>query len=405
MTREECLTILGLPSQASWDEISIMYHDLSKVWHPDRFSDNERLRLFAEEKMKVINQAYQQLEKDPLLHAGTSAERTVREAADNTSANAHPRPEQNYEQAQNAKARPRHGQPTLSDLFPPLAILLTVLAVVGFLFISASYYFLRPHQALRTITRNVEPRKTVPDSLSPALIPRILSEPPPEPPRSVLQPTDAGLLQELPPKTAQPDGGTAETAPAASPELPQTEASLPIDRTAEPDQLQIQVISEDAFKEKDKMFVLVRDKDVVKRIINYTPDLLDASINCDTQSVKVQLDDNADVNLTDNRGDTALMWAVRRRCVPVAKLLIEHGANVNARSRNGFTAYVWARLVKNKELQDLLQKSGADTNFGAYWWREDDDGKVLWLKHSWDALCKNGQCETKTDHPRRTARR
>jgi hypothetical protein len=43
---------------ASQAEIKQAYKDLAVVWHPDRFTDNPRLREKAEEKLKQINAAY-----------------------------------------------------------------------------------------------------------------------------------------------------------------------------------------------------------------------------------------------------------------------------------------------------------------------------------------------------------
>lgn len=53
--------ILGLNPGASEEEIKEAYKDLIKVWHPDRFSDNERLKEKANEKLKEIILAYKNL--------------------------------------------------------------------------------------------------------------------------------------------------------------------------------------------------------------------------------------------------------------------------------------------------------------------------------------------------------
>ncbi len=53
---------LGLKNGASLDEIKQAYRDLVKVWHPDRFGHDERLRLIAQEKLKEINGAYELLQ-------------------------------------------------------------------------------------------------------------------------------------------------------------------------------------------------------------------------------------------------------------------------------------------------------------------------------------------------------
>ena len=58
MTTEEALEILGLTATASQGDIKEAYRDLAKVWHPDRFPDDARLRDKAQEKLKAVNEAY-----------------------------------------------------------------------------------------------------------------------------------------------------------------------------------------------------------------------------------------------------------------------------------------------------------------------------------------------------------
>ena len=60
---EEHYKTLDASPTASWKEIRILYRDLAQVWHPDRFTENERLREKAETKLKAINHAYEVLRK------------------------------------------------------------------------------------------------------------------------------------------------------------------------------------------------------------------------------------------------------------------------------------------------------------------------------------------------------
>lgn len=71
--RCDALRTLGLREGASWNEIRDTYRDLVKVWHPDRFSDDGKLRSRAEEKLKEVNAAFQCLD--------SSAERRPARAA------------------------------------------------------------------------------------------------------------------------------------------------------------------------------------------------------------------------------------------------------------------------------------------------------------------------------------
>jgi DnaJ domain len=53
--------ILDLEPETSLEEVKKSYRDLVKVWHPDRFHDNQRLQKKANEKLRRINEAYAML--------------------------------------------------------------------------------------------------------------------------------------------------------------------------------------------------------------------------------------------------------------------------------------------------------------------------------------------------------
>jgi curved DNA-binding protein CbpA len=56
---KEALDVLALRPGATAVEIKEAYRDMVKVWHPDRFGSDPRLRQKAEDKLKQINKAYQ----------------------------------------------------------------------------------------------------------------------------------------------------------------------------------------------------------------------------------------------------------------------------------------------------------------------------------------------------------
>lgn len=58
---EKDYQLLCISNNASAAEIKQAYRDLVEVWHPDRFSHNERLRKKAEEMLKLINAAYDRI--------------------------------------------------------------------------------------------------------------------------------------------------------------------------------------------------------------------------------------------------------------------------------------------------------------------------------------------------------
>ena len=59
---DQCYEVLGLKPSASIEEVKQAKRDLVKVWHPDRFPHDPRLQQMAQEKLKEINEAYEQLQ-------------------------------------------------------------------------------------------------------------------------------------------------------------------------------------------------------------------------------------------------------------------------------------------------------------------------------------------------------
>ncbi|HSK64474.1 MAG TPA: J domain-containing protein [Pyrinomonadaceae bacterium] len=53
--------VLGVKPGVSDRELKAAHRDLAKVWHPDRFLHDPRLQEKAQEKLKEINDAYEQL--------------------------------------------------------------------------------------------------------------------------------------------------------------------------------------------------------------------------------------------------------------------------------------------------------------------------------------------------------
>jgi DnaJ-class molecular chaperone len=59
MNLRKAFEMLDLDRNASIEEAKQAYKDLANIWHPDRFSNNPRLKQKAEEKLKRINAAYE----------------------------------------------------------------------------------------------------------------------------------------------------------------------------------------------------------------------------------------------------------------------------------------------------------------------------------------------------------
>ena len=74
MTHEECRQTLGVPPDATAETIRQAYLDLARVWHPDRFQSDERLRRIAQEHLREINEAWSILRSSRPAAAGPAAQ-------------------------------------------------------------------------------------------------------------------------------------------------------------------------------------------------------------------------------------------------------------------------------------------------------------------------------------------
>jgi len=90
MTKEilRCFEILEIEVGAQQEEIKRAYRDLVKVWHPDRFHGSPDLQRRAQEKLKLINSAYELLKDiDPQPTAGKRTDEQHEGATSNFSQN------------------------------------------------------------------------------------------------------------------------------------------------------------------------------------------------------------------------------------------------------------------------------------------------------------------------------
>jgi ankyrin repeat protein len=86
--------------------------------------------------------------------------------------------------------------------------------------------------------------------------------------------------------------------------------------------------------------------------------LMYAALYGDVGSMRLLLDKGADVNIRNDAGATALLWAVDD--VEKTRLLLDHAANVNARSEDGLTALtVAASQAGSGSVVRLLLEHGA----------------------------------------------
>lgn len=66
MDLNSCLDILEIPrnsSPATFEQAKAAYRLIVQVWHPDKYSHNQKLHEMATEKLKLINAAWDVVEK------------------------------------------------------------------------------------------------------------------------------------------------------------------------------------------------------------------------------------------------------------------------------------------------------------------------------------------------------
>ncbi len=95
--------VLGLRPGVSLEELKAAHRDLAKVWHPDRFGHDPRLQAKAQEKLKEINDAYDDLRFGKSKHRTPSRDYGSSRKSENKT---HARPAEPSGGAQNRETRP-----------------------------------------------------------------------------------------------------------------------------------------------------------------------------------------------------------------------------------------------------------------------------------------------------------
>jgi ankyrin repeat protein len=89
-------------------------------------------------------------------------------------------------------------------------------------------------------------------------------------------------------------------------------------------------------------------------------DFIEAAKNGDLATIQIFINQNIDVDITDESGSPALMWAAGNDHLEVVKWLIDNGADIHKADSVGWTALIWAArnglLEIVKEL--ILNKAG-----------------------------------------------
>src|SRR6266699_2126295 len=123
----ECYDLLGLSPGSSPAELRAAYRDLAKVWHPDRFLHDPRLREKAQEKVKEINEAYDQLRSG-------RAKRQTQPPASTSERNTRPTPEHFDQQPQ---AHTQNGSAAMVQRIP-WQLILAAVVIFAVVFLATS---------------------------------------------------------------------------------------------------------------------------------------------------------------------------------------------------------------------------------------------------------------------------
>ncbi len=112
MDIKKCYEIIELDPEASLDDAKQAYKDLVNVWHPDRISNNPRLKLKAEEKLKEVNVAYKKMEaflssKQRLEPEQKEAAQAEAQAKPQTSPDSRAKAEEDYHERSHANSEAR----------------------------------------------------------------------------------------------------------------------------------------------------------------------------------------------------------------------------------------------------------------------------------------------------------
>lgn len=117
---------------------------------------------------------------------------------------------------------------------------------------------------------------------------------------------------------------------------------------------------------ENKNIARVRQILILKNYVNKQDEygvspLMWASVIDNTDILKLLLNEyNADTELRDKDGTTAIMCAAYANNFDAVKELVKHHANINAKQKNGFSALTWANLINSKQIENLLITEGAD---------------------------------------------
>ena len=83
--------------------------------------------------------------------------------------------------------------------------------------------------------------------------------------------------------------------------------------------------------------------------------LFEAAKNNDVSFIEAYINAGGDVNIKDNLGNTALIWASLNGYTQIVELLLNANANTDIRECLGYTALDWASIKEYTEIVELLK--------------------------------------------------
>jgi len=291
--------ILELNSNATLDDVESAYRSLITVWHPDRFQQNKDLRKKAEEKTKILNEAYSELKAnfkaEQYFANKKNSSYSTNTSRENTSANQTRAKYHNAEQDRFNKNGQQQADGTKRA--------------------STSEKVNKYKEGKYKEERYKEEKK---DSIL-KKIGLILF---------------AFLFSFTIYKIYQDKSETKKTEKAI---IKVVDGKQMLEFGANGKYKIVKIESDEATKNK----------------------FLKSVLTCNKLEVSKLLSSGEKINQVDSEGNTALIWAVRRGCEDLVKFLISKNANINLKSSNGFSPLMWANLYKREDIKKMLLRAGS----------------------------------------------
>ena len=412
MTRDEYLQLMGLEPHATWEEVKEAYLGLCGEWNPASIDEKSEGYQEAQERWDQLQEAYNYLSHDVVVRARTSkhevdgplgtSHKRLKTVTKESSSDISPEDKNEVNDPLELEDTP-HGAEIQEGEDLPLPLLIGVLTGLGIgallMVVLLITLMVRKNNAVNIpVAQEIQIAKSTPaQNISNSQQVAHAARPVRSPKNNLYIPAGERLLEQArststflseeeevdvtldaPPLFAGSAVDDSSTAPVSAPN---------------PDDIPLIQAPKLNYKSRDKLYIIEGNKVQAQEAIkSYTPDIIDAVIRCKPKEVLALIQDGADINEVDTSGETPLIWSVKRRCKPVAKLLLKKGAKVNAKGPNGFTPYVWARLYGDQAMIKLLVKNGAKTSKGGYWWRFKEDGSKQWIDREYANACRGRNC-------------